>query len=256
MNTANQKEDVYEPSEKKLFEQYTLTRDQAIRDQIVQRNLYIAQILTKKFLNRGVDYDDIYQVACIGLIQSIERYDYTKGVKFTSFATPTIVGEIKRYFRDKGNLIRIPRRIYEIYQKVNVARQVLTQNLDRAPNVQEIASYLKLSEETILEVIESSNVTGMQSLEQAIYTEDETVLHEMVGQEDTTFEKIENHDFITRSIKEFNEFEKAFIQHRYYNKKTQKQIAYLLGVSQMYVSRMERKILKKLKMLYQKSVDF
>ena len=255
MNTVNQKEEAHEKSEQQLFEQYSLTKDQKLRDEIVNRYLYIAEILTKKFLNRGADYDDIYQVACIGLIQAIQRYDHTKGVKFTSFATPTIVGEIKRYFRDKGNLIRIPRRIYEIYQKVNIAKQTLSQTLDRAPNVQEIASYLKLPQETILEVIESSNVTGIQSLEQSIYAEDETALHDMIGQEDATFEKIENHDFIERSVKDFGEIEKLFIRHRYYDKKTQKQIANILGVSQMYVSRMERKILKKLKMMYEKSVD-
>lgn len=256
MSTAKKKSVSGQLSEEQIFAEFQKTGDKGLRDEIVNRYLYIAEILTKKFLNRGADYDDIYQVACIGLIHAVERYDVTKGVKFTSFATPTIVGEIKRYFRDKGNIIRIPRRIYEIYQKVNQARQVLCQKLGRSPTVEEMAAYLNVPEETVLEVIESSNVTGIQSLEQAVYAEDETALHEIIGEVDSTFEKIENRDFIERSLKDFNEAEKEFIKQRYYYKKTQKQIADILGVSQMYISRMEKKILDKFKRLYHKSVNF
>lgn len=251
MSAAREKE--HRPEEQ-LFIEYLKTGDRKIRDEIVGQHLYIAEILTKKFLNRGIDYDDLYQVACVGLIYAVERYDITKGVKFSSFATPTIIGEIKKYFRDKANIIRIPRRIYEIYKKVNQARNALSQKLERAPKVEEIAEYLNISEEMVLEVLESANVTGIQSLEQAVYSEDETPLHEMVGEEDTTFAKIENRDFIEKSLAHFNQAEKEFIKQRYYNKKTQKQIADILGVSQMYISRLERKILEKFRRLYYKSV--
>ncbi|MDK2800693.1 MAG: polymerase sigma-B factor [Clostridiales bacterium] len=242
-------------TEEQLFTIYHKTKDTFLRDQIIHKYLYIVDILTKKFLNRGVEYDDIYQVACIGLLQAVERYDVSKGVKFSSFATPTIIGEIKRFFRDKGNIIRVPRRIYEIYQKVNHARQALSQNLGRPPKVEEIAQYLNLSEETILEVIESANANTVQSLEQSVYSDDKATLQELVGEEDTTFSAIEDRDFIEKSLSQFGEAEKEFIKQRYFKGKTQKQIAELLGVSQMYVSRMERKILEKFRRLYDKSVN-
>ncbi|WP_094550528.1 SigB/SigF/SigG family RNA polymerase sigma factor [Petroclostridium xylanilyticum] len=242
-------------TEEQMFAEYREKRDKHLRDYIINKYLYIADILTKKFLNRGVEYDDIYQVACIGLLQAVERYDVTKGVKFSSFATPTIIGEIKRYFRDKGNIIRVPRRIYEIYQKVNQARHILSQTLGRAPKVEEIAEYLNLSEETILEIIESANISAVQSLEQSLYSDDETALQELVGEEDASFAKIENRDFIEKSLNHFNKAEKEFIKQRYYNKKTQKQIADLLGVSQMYISRLEKKVLDKFKRLYFKSAN-
>ena len=242
-------------NEEQLFNLYQKTRDQVVRDYIVDKYLYIVNIIAKKFTNRGVEYEDIYQVASIGLLQAIERYDLAKGIKFTSFATPTIIGEIKRYFRDKGNIIRIPRRIYEIYQKVSQAKQLLTQSLERAPKVEEISEYLGIPEETILEVLESSNITTIQSLEQSIYTDDDASLKEVVGVEDYTFTLIENKDFIERGLQSFNEAEREFIKQRYYNKKTQKQIAERLGVSQMYISRLERKVLDKFRRLYYKSVN-
>jgi len=242
-------------TEEELFYEYKRTGDKALRDAIINRYLYIAEIIAKKFLNRGVEYDDIYQVACLGIMHAVDRYDVTKGIKFSSFATPTIIGDIKRYFRDKANIIRIPRRIYEIYQKVNQAKDELTQSLGRAPKVEEIASHLNIPEETILEVIESDNVNAVQSLEQSAYSDDDIALYNVVGEEDSSFVKIENRDFIEKSINMLNDAEKEFVKQRYFKNKTQKQIADMMGVSQMYISRLEKKILKKFKMMYQKSVN-
>ena len=199
----------------------------------------------KKFLNRGIDYEDIYQVASIALIKAVERFDPEKGVKFSSFATPTLIGEIKRFFRDKASVIRIPRRIYEVYQKVSHARESLTQELSRPPKIIEIAKYLNISEETVMEIIESNNAYNMQSFDQNVYMDDDLELHETIGEEDATFEKIENRDFLKKSLDKFNDAEKQFIDMRYFNNRTQKEIAEKLGVSQMYVSRMEKKVLER-----------
>ncbi len=214
--------------------------------------MYLAEIISKKFLNRGIDYEDIYQVACIALIKAVERFSTDKGVKFVSFATPTIIGEIKRFFRDKASVIRIPRRIYEVYQKVNQAREQLSQMYQRAPKVNEIAQYLDISEETVLEIIESWNAYNMQSFDQNVYTDDELELHETIGEEDSTFERIENRDFLEKSLDKFNDIEKRFIDMRYFNNKTQKEIAEKLNVSQMYVSRMEKKVIGKFKTILAK----
>lgn len=235
-----------------LFEKYARTRDVAVRNEIVSRYTYLAEIISRKFLNRGVEYDDIYQVACIALIKAVERFVPEKGFKFVSFATPTIVGEIKRYFRDKSSPIRIPRRIYEVYQKVNIARDELSQKLNRTPKVDEIAAYLNIKAETVLEIIESWNAYNIQSFDQNAFDDDDLELHETIGDNDATFERIENRDFIEKSLVKFNEAEKEFIKLRYFGKKTQKEIADRMGVSQMYVSRLEKKVLERFRNLLYK----
>lgn len=226
-----------------LFAKYLKEPSAVHRNEIVSKYMYLAEIISRKFLNRGLDYEDIFQVACIALIKAVERFDPGKGVKFVSFATPTIIGEIKRYFRDKGSVIRIPRRIYEVYQKVNHAREYLSHELQRIPRVDEIAKYLNISEENVLEIIESSNAYNIQSFDQTVYNDDDLELHETIGADDTTFERIENRDFLEKSLSRFNEAEKEFIRMRYFRGKTQKEIAEKLGVSQMYVSRLEKKVL-------------
>lgn len=235
-----------------LFVKYKNEPSAENRNNIVNKYLYLAEIISKKFTNRGIDYEDIYQVACIALIKAVERYSLDKGVKFVSFATPTIIGEIKRFFRDKGAVIRIPRRIYEVYQKVNHAKEYLTQQLHRTPRVDEVAKYLNISEETVLEIIESGNAYNLQSFDQNVYSDDDLEFHETIGAEDITFERIENRDFLEKSLERFNDLEKEFIKMRYFNNKTQKEIADKLGVSQMYVSRLERKVIEKFRTLLKK----
>ncbi len=235
-----------------LFKRYQIEKNESIRNEIVSRYIYLVEILAKKFINRGVEYDDIYQVACVALINAVERFDINANVKFVSFATPTIIGEIKRYFRDKASVIRIPRRIYEVYQKVNQARDFLMQKNKRVPRVDEIADYLQLPEETILEIIESWNVYKIQSFDQTIFEEDDLELHETIGEDDETFERINNRDFLENVIKNFDGPEKTFIRLRYFENKTQKEIASHFNVSQMYISRMEKKTLEKFRKILRK----
>lgn len=241
-----------EESERDLFERYAQRRDASLRNEIVSRYLYLADIISKKFINRGVEMDDIYQVACVALINAVERFNVSEDVKFVSFATPTVIGEVKRYFRDKASVIRIPRRIYEVYQKVNQAREYLMQQLKRAPRVDEISAYLNVKEETILEIIESWNVYNIQSFDQTLFDEDDLELHETVGDEDETFERIDNRDFLERTMDHFNEAEKQFIRMRFFENKTQKDIAGFFGVSQMYISRLEKKTLEKFRKILKK----
>lgn len=239
-------------SDDELFQKYHNDRSVTTRNDIVNKYLYLAEIISRKFVNRGVEYEDIYQIASIALIKAVERFSMDKGVKFVSFATPTIIGEIKRFFRDKGSVIRIPRRIYEVYQKVNHAREILTQELHRVPRVDEVAAYLNISEETVLEILESWNAYNIQSFDQNINNEDDLELHETIGEDDNTFERIENRDFLEKTLDKFNEAEKEFIKLRYFSNKTQKEIADKLGVSQMYVSRLERKVLQRFRTILDK----
>lgn len=239
-------------TEKLMFLEFQKKRDVNIRNEIVNKYLYLAEIISKKFTNRGIDYEDLYQIASVALINAAERFDPEKGVKFVSFATPTIVGEIKRFFRDKASVVRIPRRIYEEYKKVNDAREDLTQKLERPPRIDEIAKHLDMSEETIIEIIESNNVHSIQSFDQNVYKDENFEFHETIGEKDLTFEKVENRDFLIKSLDRFNETEKDFINMRYFNSKTQKDIAEKFGVSQMYVSRLEKKVLDKFRTILKK----
>lgn len=235
---------------KELFRNYKKNRDKLTRDILIEKHIYIAEILSKKYANRGIDYDDIYQVACIGLIYAIDRYDIDKGYEFSSFATPTIIGEIKKYFRDKGWTIRVPRRIQELSKKINNAKVFLSQQLQRSPTVGDIANYLNCSEEEILEAMEASKVYTPQSLDVTYDSnnEDKDVnLADLIGEEDQYFTRIENNDFLTKTMEKLNDIEKQILIERYFNKKTQVAIAKTLDISQMTVSRIEKKVLEKLR---------
>ncbi|WP_026895526.1 SigB/SigF/SigG family RNA polymerase sigma factor [Clostridiisalibacter paucivorans] len=233
---------------KALFKIYAVDRDIKIRDELINRNLYIAEILSKKYANRGIEYDDIYQVACLGLIYAIDRYDISKGYEFSSFATPTIIGEIKKYFRDKGWSIRVPRRIQELSKKINNAKITLSQDLQRTPNVLEIASYLNSTEEEVLEAMEASKVYTPHSLDSSYDSDSEDKdinLAALIGEDDEYFSKIENRDFLLKAIDKLDDLERKILKDRYFKRKTQVSIAQDIGMSQMTVSRIEKKIIEK-----------
>lgn len=241
---------------KKLFKVYSETRDPLVREEIIHRHIYIAEILSKKYSNRGIDYDDIYQVACLGLVYAVDRFDISKGYEFSSFATPTIIGEIKKHFRDKGWTIRVPRRIQELSQKINLARNTLNQKLQRIPRVEEIADYLDVTTEEVLEAMEASKVYTPQSLDTPYESDGEdkeTTLADLVGVEDKSFLEIENNDFLTIIINKLNDVEKKIIEYRYFQRKTQVDIAAELGISQMTVSRVEKKIMERFRLELQKT---
>ncbi|WFA08327.1 SigB/SigF/SigG family RNA polymerase sigma factor [Tissierella sp. Yu-01] len=242
---------------KNLFRRYKEKGEKDVRDILIEKHLYIAEILSKKYANRGIEYDDIYQVACIGLIYAIDRFDINKGYEFSSFATPTIIGEIKKYFRDKGWTIRVPRRIQELSKKINNAKIQLSQQLQRSPTIEDIATYLKCSEEEVLEALEASKVYTPQSLDVTYDSNNddkEVNLAELIGEEDIYFSKIENNDFIMKTLDKLNEIEREILVERYFNKKTQVAIAKNLDISQMTVSRIEKKILEKLRKEVEKTL--
>ncbi len=243
---------------KELFELYSKDRNNDIRDELIVRHLYISEILAKKYINKGIDYEDIYQVASLGLIYAIERFDITRGFEFSSFATPTIIGEIKKYFRDKGWSVRVPRRIQELSKKINDAKVKLQQDLQKAPTIADIANYLSVSEEQVIEALEASQVYTPKSLD-IVYDsagDDKDIqLMDIVGEDDKHFEFIDNKEFIDNCMKKLNDIEAKIIRDRFFNHKTQITVANSLGVSQMTVSRMEKKIIKKFQKEYKKLID-
>ncbi|SHK03734.1 SigB/SigF/SigG family RNA polymerase sigma factor [Tepidibacter formicigenes] len=244
-------------TEKELFALYKNTKDISIRNILVERYMYIVDILSKKFINKGIEYEDIYQVASLGLIYAIDRFDIERGYEFSSFATPTIVGEIKKYFRDKGWSIRVPRRIQELSKKVNKTRLELEQKNQKPPKIEDIANYLGCSQEDVLEAMEASQGYKTTSLDIS-YDNDrddkDIRLMDLMGNEDKNFKKIENKDFINNFINKLNEIEVKIVKDRFFNEKTQSNIAKELGVSQMTISRLEKKIISKLQKEYEKII--
>lgn len=234
-----------ELSEYELFSEYRKTGDTRLRDEIVALYIYIAEILSRRFINRGVEYDDIYQVACMGILFAVERFDPDKGVKFATYATPTVLGEIRKYFRDKGNFIRIPRRLYEIFYKAEKIRR----SSSGISNT-EIARILNLPEKLVEEADGWGDGSFIKSLEYEAYADGAMSLSNVIGSDDKNFLMIENKDFLDFCMSKLSDEEREFINYRYTLEMSQKEIAELKDTSQMQVSRFERKLLKKLKNLY------
>ncbi|MDR5658922.1 SigB/SigF/SigG family RNA polymerase sigma factor [Serpentinicella sp. ANB-PHB4] len=242
--------DIKSLSEKDLFEQYQISKDISIRNELINRYIYIAEILSKKYINRGIEYDDIYQVASVGLIYAIQRFDASKGYEFSSFATPTIIGEIKKHFRDKGWSIRVPRRIQELSKKVNIAKNELNQMLQKAPTIKDISEHINCSEEEVIEAMEAGQVYNPKSLDITYDNEGEdkdVQLLDLIGEEDKNYSLLENKDFINNVMDKLNEAEKKVLKERFFDEKTQMEVAKVLEVSQMTVSRMEKKVIEKFK---------
>ena len=217
--------------------------------------MYIAEILSKKYIGKGIDYEDIFQVASMGLIYAIQRFDLSRGFEFSSFATPTIIGEIKKYFRDKGWSIRVPRRIQELSKKVNMAKVKISQEQKKIPTVEDIANELGITQEEVLETMDASQAYSPISLDIKYDNDGEDKdmsLGELIGEEDKNYTEIENIDMLSALMQDLSDIEKKIVYDRYFQGKTQMELASELDVSQMTVSRMEKKILSKLKNEYQK----
>lgn len=230
-----------------LFKEYKQTGDIKIRDELVEKYLYIANILSKKFINRGIEYEDIYQVASMGILYAVERFDPDRGVVFATFATPTVLGEIRKYFRDKGNFIRIPRPLYEIFYK---AERIRRSSEHGEVSVHELSRILNLDEKELQRVYNSGDKGFIKSLEYEAFADGKMNFSNLIGREDSGFLMIEDKDFIRKSLINLKDRELELIKRRYYDEETQADIAKVWGVSQMYVSRLERSTLKKLRDLY------
>lgn len=243
MTKAKKKDDIQE-----LFEEYAKTHDQALRDKLIEKNLYIAEILAKKFIGKGIDYDDIFQIASLGLILAVERYEPSRGFKFSSFATPTILGEIKRYFRDKGWTIKVPRRVQENTKKVKDAYHHLSVVNGEVPTVKEIADFLGIDTDEVLLAMDAGKVYTPQSIDYEIGTDDKkTVLSDIIGDDDQSFKDFEDREQLDSLMKNLSNTEKEIVRKRFFEQKTQLEIANELGLSQMSVSRIEKKALKEIK---------
>ncbi len=229
-----------------LFKQYKESGDIALRNQIAERYLYIADVLAKKFVGRGVEYDDLKQVASYALLRGIDRFDPDMGMQFTTFITPTITGEIKNYFRDKSRVMKLPRRLSETHGVVKRFAAEYEAREGEKPSVREIATALKLSEEEVIKALEIGGTLSLDSMAQGEDGEDRS-LHSLIASGEDGYEKFETREALLAAMKDFSPTEKLLIKLRYTDSLSQSETAKRLGVSQMFVSRMERKLLGRLK---------
>lgn len=232
---------------RELFRRYKEDGDMEAREQLVMSHLNLVRFLANKFKNRGEPLDDLVQVGYLGLLKAIDRFDPDRGLEFTTYATPTILGEIKRHFRDKGWSVRVPRRLQELSAKVNQATDELTKELRRSPSVDEIAQSLGVSVDEVLEAMESSGAYSSVSLETSSSDEDDAPsVIDRYATEDAELDSADDRMVIEETIRDFSPREQDVIRMRFVEGLTQVEIAERLGVSQVQVSRLLRRTLKRI----------
>jgi RNA polymerase sigma-B factor len=243
-----------DPEETALFERYLKQGDMRARDELFARFVHIAQIVARKFSGRGVEYADLFQVASLAMLKAFDRFDVHRGVKFPVFGMPAIVGEVKNYFRDRTRLIRVSRRDVELIKAMEDAKLELTQTLGRIPRPRDIAEFLGVPVETVLELMETQRAYSVSSLDSKTGVDESADLLEILGGEELGFERVEMRMLLKKMMRSLSETERFIINERYFREKSQRQVAKELGVSQMYISRTERKILVRFKNAFS-SVD-
>jgi RNA polymerase sigma-B factor len=242
-----------------LFEKYWRGRDPRVREQLILAHLNLVRYLARKFAHRGEPLEDLIQVGTIGLINAIDRFDPTRGIRFATYATPTIVGEIRRHFRDRGWAVKVPRRLQELSLAAGKAADQLTQRLDRAPTIAELAERLGVEEGQALEALELGEMYELRSLDQDMggdeSEESSAVLADYVGQVDAEMEQFERRSRLAQALKALPEREREIIRLRFFDNLSQTQVARRLSISQMHVSRLQARALERLRELVRDRIE-
>ncbi|HHV60607.1 MAG TPA: RNA polymerase sporulation sigma factor SigF [Clostridiaceae bacterium] len=221
--------------------------DAEAQNTLVKDNIGLVWSIVRRFQNRGYEMEDLYQIGCIGLIKAIEKFDLSYNVKFSTYAVPMIIGEIKRFIRDDG-IIKVSRSLKELFNKTRVAREILSKEQGKEPTLKEISNYLGIPEEDLVVAMEAG--AEPESLYSAVGDGDNSsilLIDRIDGQRDETGIDLIDKIALRQVIDTLEPREKQIILLRYFKQKTQMQIANMLGVSQVQVSRIEKKILKQLR---------
>ncbi len=224
------------------------TGDKAARDRLVTENIGLVWSIVRRFMGRGHESEDLFQIGVIGLIKAIDKFDTGYDVKFSTYAVPMITGEIKRFLRDDG-MIKVSRSLKEAAMKIKVTKEQFENKQGREPTVEEVGELLGMSAEDVAVALEAC--TDIESLYKTIYQGDGNAIYliDKVEQREDDTENMMNQLTVDRLISTLNEKEQTIIKMRYYQEKTQTEIAELLGISQVQVSRLEKKILLSMKKL-------
>jgi len=236
----------------RLFAEWKRTGDPRLRERLILMHRNLVTYLARRFMDRGELFEDVMQIGLVGLINALDAFDPDRGVKFSTFATPTITGEIRRYFRDKVAGMRVPRRMQELYGLIQNRIEELTQRLDRSPTYAEIAYSLQIEVEEVIETLELSNALEPLSLDDAVFGDKDpspTFLVDTVGGNDPALESYEEHAALQMALSRLSEKERRVLEMAYFHGHSQAEIARRLGVSQMHISRLLRKALAQLRNL-------
>jgi RNA polymerase sigma-B factor len=228
-----------------LFRRCREEHDMQAREELVVRHLPLARKLAGRYARTQEPFEDLYQVACLGLVKAIDRFDPNRGVTFASFAVPTILGELKRHFRDKGWSVHLPRGLQELVLKVQDADTKLGARLGRSPTVIEIAEYLECDSEMVVEALEgiaAHRAASMDAPIEAGLDDGASTRHDVLGSNDERYGLVEMYASLKAAVKELSESDQQVLALRFDEKLTQREIAGRIGVSQMQVSRMLRRI--------------
>jgi RNA polymerase sigma-B factor len=231
------------------FVAYRATRDRDLRNRLIEHHRGLAQQLARRFRGRGQSPEDLEQVAVLGLLKAVERFEPERGLAFTTFATPTIVGELKRHFRDATWSVRVPRRLQEQVLAVSNVVGPLGQGLGRPPTVAEVAAATGFSEESVLEAMEANRAYTAGSLDAPSSDRDEgdADLASRLGEEDAGHAEVEHRMLVESLLDELPERERTIVRLRFWEGWTQSQIADSIGISQMHVSRLLARTLDRLR---------
>jgi RNA polymerase sigma-B factor len=228
---------------RRLLARYHRHGDQRAREQAIQEQLPLVEFLARKFAGRGEPVEDLVQVASVGLIKAVDRFDVDRGVEFSSYAVPTIVGEIRRHFRDKAWAMHVPRRLKELSVRLSRVLDELTTELGRSPTVAELAEATGSDEEEVIDALDSAHAYSTRSLSAPFEEGGDDTLAEKLGSEDSGFEEIEDGSLIAAGLDALDERERRIVELRFFEEMTQSQIAAEVGISQMHVSRLLRRAL-------------
>jgi RNA polymerase sigma-B factor len=234
-------------SERELWRRFAAHRDRASREELVRRYLPFAKNLALRYRGASESFDDLLQVANLGLVNAIDRFQPERGTPFAAFASPTILGELKRHFRDRVWTVRVPRGLHDRMAEVDKATSQLTVELQRSPSVGEIAAKLELDPGDVLEVLEANHNRRPLSLDRPLGDEEESPASEWIGDEDEGFELVEDKLTLEGVLPQLDERERLILKLRFVDDMTQSQIAEQIGHSQMHVSRILRRTLDRIR---------
>jgi len=236
-------------SDKVLLRRYHEQGDLAAREQLIEQYMSLVRSLARRYSYRGEQLEDLVQIGAIGLIKAIDRFDLDRGVELTTYATPNIIGEIKRHFRDKGWSVRVPRGLQELNVQLSRLVEQLTVQLSRSPTIPELAKAAGVEEEEVLEALESGRAYTSLSLSAGGGGGDDDDLDplESLGTEEHQYEVSEDRAVLAPGFKALDERERKILQLRFFEGLTQSQIAQQVGISQMHVSRLIRRSLEKIR---------
>ena len=229
------------------FVAFADSRSEKLRAELIEAHLGLAEYLARRFNNRGEPLDDLIQVASMGLVKAVDRFEPERGLEFSTYATHTIVGELKRHFRDKGWAVRVPRRMQELHLRLSGLVSTLNQDLGRSPTVAEIAQAAGVSEEEVLEALEAGQAYRFASIDAPMPGEDSGTLASSLGEDDPSMQDVEHRVALSPLIAKLPERQQKILHLRFFEGLTQSEIASQLGISQMHVSRLLARSLAQLR---------